>query len=574
MKTKCPMLLAVAIALALTLLLGGCGQPVARPTIEAGPSAPVQERIQRVENGLIAITAEGELDLGDPKSLAERMEHYGLPGLSIAIVNDYQIEWAKGYGVLEAGDNEPVTADSLFNAGSIAKPVSAAASLALVERGLLDLDQDVNGKLTSWQVPENEYTTQEKVTLRQLLSHSSGLTDGFAMRSSNDPEFDWWLASEGESPTVTIQQLLEAQSPADDGNPTRVTRVPGTAYEYSNHGYGVVQLLMTDANRQAFSELMQETVLGPLGMTSSTFEQPLPEELRDRTTTEHYVDGQPFEGKRHHYPILAAGGLWTTPSDLAQFAIEIMRARAGESDLLLSQDMAGEMLAPQIEVPETFLSDSYGLGFDLGGDGREFRFLHTGGSWGSTSILWMHPETGQGAVIMTNSASGEGAIRLEILLSIAAEYDWPLSLLPFETIDLVVVGAANLFNLLMAGIFLTRPKGWKRLERIAGLVMVGMAVPLGAAVILNALGKREWWFVVLPLPLILHCLVELVLDYILKLEFRKTRLLGPYLALAYLGQIGMIGYAFAVEPFYGFVTLATYFLCLGATRYAHSKGVG
>jgi len=572
--TKCPMLLAVAIALALTLLLGGCGQPVARPTIEAGPSDPVQERIQRVENGLIAITAEGELDLGDPKSLAERMEHYGLTGLSIAIVNDYQIEWAKGYGVLEAGGNEPVTADSLFNAGSIAKPVSAAASLALVERGLLDLDQNVNGKLASWQVPENEYTTQEKVTLRQLLSHSSGLTDGFAMRSSNDPEFDWWLASEGESPTVTIQQLLEAQPPADDGNPTRVTRVPGTAYEYSNHGYGVVQLLMTDANRQSFSELMQETVLGPLGMTSSTFEQPLPEELRDRATTEHYVDGQPFEGKRHHYPILASGGLWTTPSDLAQFAIEIMRARAGESDLLLSQEMAGEMLAPQIEVPETFLSDSYGLGFDLGGDGREFRFLHTGGSWGSTSILWMHPETGQGAVIMTNSASGEGAIRLEILLSIAAEYDWPLSLLPFETIDLVVVGAANLFNLLMAGIFLTRPKGWKRLERIAGLVMVGMAVPLGAAVILNALGKREWWFVVLPLPLILHCLVELVLDYILKLEFRKTRLLGPYLALAYLGQIGMIGYAFAVEPFYGFVTLATYFLCLGATRYAHSKGVG
>ena len=186
----------------------------------------------------------------------------------------------------------------------------------------------------------------------------------------------------------------------------------------------------------------------------------------------------------------------------------------------------------------------------------------------------MHPETGQGAVIMTNSASGEGAIRIEILLSIAAEYGWPLPLLPFETIDLVAVGATQLFNLLMAAIFLTRPRGWKRFERIAGLVMVALALPIGAAVVLNALGGRQWWFVVLPLPLILHCLVELLLDYILKVDFRQTRLQGPYLVLFYLGQIGMIGYAFAAEPVYGFVTLATYFLCLGAARYAHAKGVG
>ena len=175
---------------------------------------------------------------------------------------------------------------------------------------------------------------------------------------------------------------------------------------------------------------------------------------------------------------------------------------------------------------------------------------------------------------MTNSASGEGAIRFEILLSIAAEYGWPLALLPLGTIDLVVVVAANLFNLLMTAIFLTRPKGWKRFERVVGLIMVALALPLGAAAILNLLANREWWFVAFPLPLILHCIVELLLDYILKLDFRKTRLLGPYLALFYLGQMGLIGYAFIVEPAYGFATLATYFLCLGATRYAHAKGVG
>jgi CubicO group peptidase (beta-lactamase class C family) len=407
-------------------LLAACTQPPSLPATEAGSLDPIEARIQRVENRLIPILAGGDFDWENTETLDDRMQHYGVPGVSIAVINDYQIEWARGYGVLEAGSDERVTPDSPFHAGSIAKPVSAAAALALVEQGLLDLDQDVNDTLVSWQVPENEYTVDEKVTLRRLLSHSAGLTDGFAMRSSRDPEFDWWMSSEGESPNVSIPQLLEAQPPADEGTPTRVTTVPGTAYRYSNFGYGVVQLLMTDVTQRQFSELMQESVLEPAGMTSSTYEQPLPEPLRDRATSEHYVTGQPFPGKRHHYPLLAAGGLWTTPSDLARFAIEVMRARAEESDLL-SQELANEMLTAQIQVNGSPFKDSYGLGFDLTGEGEEFHFMHTGGTWVSTCVLWMYPETGQGVVIMTNSASGDGAIRFEILASIAAEYAWPLT---------------------------------------------------------------------------------------------------------------------------------------------------
>jgi hypothetical protein len=171
---------------------------------------------------------------------------------------------------------------------------------------------------------------------------------------------------------------------------------------------------------------------------------------------------------------------------------------------------------------------------------------------------------------MTNSASGDGAIRLEILLAIAPEYGWPLA--PFKTIDLMVVVAANLFNLLLAAIFLSRPRGWKRFERIVGLILVALAVPLGAAAILNFLAQREWWFVLLPLPLILHAVLELLLDYILKRNWRTSRLLGPYLALFYLGQMGLIGYAFLVQPLYGALTLVTYFLCLAATAYAHWRG--
>jgi hypothetical protein len=145
-----------------------------------------------------------------------------------------------------------------------------------------------------------------------------------------------------------------------------------------------------------------------------------------------------------------------------------------------------------------------------------------------------------------------------------------------QAIDLTVVTIANLYNLLMTSIFLTRPRDWKRFERGAGLTMVALALPLAAAAILNLAAGRGVWLVVLPLPLILHCIVELLLDYLLQIDFRRThtRLLGLYLALFYLGQWGLIGYAFFVAPAAGFVTLVTYFLSLGGTGYAHARGVG
>jgi CubicO group peptidase (beta-lactamase class C family) len=411
-----------------SLLLTSCAQPAASPaptptdTLIA-PATELSQRVQRVESGLIPVTEDGEIRWGTREGIAERMAFYHVPGVGIAVINDYEIEWAKGYGVLEAGGDEPVTPDTLFNAGSILKPVSAAAALTLVERGLLGLDEDVNDKLTSWHIPENEYTAEEKATLRRLLSHSAGLTDGFTDRSTGDPEPEY-VAPAGEAPAVTIQQLLDAEPGVDVDGVTRVTMVPGTKFRYANADYAILALLVVDVTQKPFSEFMQETVLGPLGMTSSTYEQPLPEELRGRATTEHYVNGQPFDGKRHHYPI---GGLWTTPSDLAHFAIEIMLAYKGQSDKVLSQEMAEEMLTPQIDTPDHPFGDSYGLGFHLAGGDQSLRFVHTGGTWGSTCLLWAYPEPGQGAAIMTNSASGQGAILFEILLSIAAEYGWPMA---------------------------------------------------------------------------------------------------------------------------------------------------
>lgn len=260
-------------------MLVSCGRTTPSPTPPTSES-PLDERIQRSENGLIPLTVQGEIEGAEPKNLADRMEHYGVPGVSIALINDFQIEWAKGYGTLVAGGAEPVSDDTLFHAGSIAKPVSAAAALALVERGLLDLDENVNEKLLSWRIPENENTDEEKVTLRRLLSHSAGIKDGFTDRSSSD-QVPGYMTSAGAAPTITLQQLLEADADVDVDGVTGVTTVPGTSYRYANADYAIVELLIVDVAQQPFPEFMNETILKPLGMTSSTFEQPLPDELDD-----------------------------------------------------------------------------------------------------------------------------------------------------------------------------------------------------------------------------------------------------------------------------------------------------
>jgi hypothetical protein len=138
-------------------------------------------------------------------------------------------------------------------------------------------------------------------------------------------------------------------------------------------------------------------------------------------------------------------------------------------------------------------------------------------------------------------------------------------------VDVTLVIVTNLFNLVVAGIMLSRVGKWKRVERALGWISVALSLPVGIALVLNILAGREWWAIVLPGLFLAFLLVEVVLDYALKLEFRRTRLLGPYLLLFYAAQMGMIGYAFLAREVYGAVTLVTYFLCLGATGYSYSR---
>ncbi|MHC4206304.1 MAG: serine hydrolase domain-containing protein, partial [Planctomycetota bacterium] len=370
--------------------------------------------ILRIENGIIPMSEIGQPQWDRTATLSERMQHYRVPGVSIAVIDSFSIAWAKGYGSLRSGGDAPVTAQTLFHAGSIAKPVSAAATLTLVQQGKINLDEDVNNKLSSWEIPESEFTKQEKVTLRRLLSHSAGVQDGFTNRSSADAMPNY-VAPGGEKPSITIEQLLNPEPGIDVDGPTHVTAVPGSQYRYANADYVIVELLIRDLTGKPFPIFMQETVLRPLRMTSSTYEQPLPTDLRVNAIIEHGISGKPVSGDRLHFPMLAAGGLWTTPSDLARFTVEIMGAYHERSERIVSHAMSVEMLSKQIEIEGNPLADAAGLGFKLSGEGKERCIMHTGATWGSKSILWAYPETGQGVIIMTNSARGS-LLRIEILL--------------------------------------------------------------------------------------------------------------------------------------------------------------
>jgi CubicO group peptidase (beta-lactamase class C family) len=373
-----------------------------------------EARIQRIEKGLppLLIGTEPPIEL----TLQKLMQLYKVPGLSIAVIDNFEIAWAKGYGVTEAGISNPVTPQTLFQAGSVSKPVAAAGALQLVAEGKLLLDEDVNYKLTSWKVPDSDFTKEQKVTLRRILSHSAGLTvHFFPGHSINDS-------------IPTLVQILNGEPPANTA-PVRVDFVPGSKWGYSGGGLLIAQQLMMDATNLPFPQIMRETVFDKIGMHDSSFEQPLPEARAKQAASGTRWNGNTVEGKWHIYPEMAAAGLWSTPSDLARFAIEIALAKHGKSNRILSPSLVVEMLKPQIDQVTEFAlgnaehPDRMGLGFFLGDETRPNLFGHIGDDAGFEAMLIMDSESGQGAALMANSELGIllGDCLIE---NIAQEYGW------------------------------------------------------------------------------------------------------------------------------------------------------
>ncbi|NIM18374.1 MAG: serine hydrolase [Candidatus Aminicenantes bacterium] len=377
-------------------------------------------KIRRIENSLkefrgpMALFQAKRTGTQKKMVLSDRMAHYRVPGISIAVIDNYKVDWAKGYGIIKAGSNKPVTPKTCFEAASTTKLLCAVMALCLVEQGRLDLDKDINKQLKSWKIPGNNFTGEQKVTLQRLLTHRSGLN-----RPDGGIDFE-----EGSIPTLI--QVLNGESPAKN-KPAAVEYVPGSQFQYSNMGFLVIQLLLQDVTGKPFAQLARETVFEPLGMKASTLMHPLKAHFKGNVIAPHDREGKAHE-RPQHPTALAQGGLVTTPTDLALFTIELMRGYRGRSQRLLSAKTLQKMLSVQFnhDPRKLFGITSQGLGVFLVGEGQTMYFLHPGqNNPGATCMLIASPATGKGAVIMTNGEQGM-LLSFEILAAIMHEYGWPV----------------------------------------------------------------------------------------------------------------------------------------------------
>lgn len=337
-------------------------------------------------------------------ALAEAMADHHLQAISVAVADHGKIVWARAWGLADVSRGVKATPLTIFQAGSISKPVAASAAMQLAQQGRLRLDGAANDQLKSWKIPQNAFTDGHPVTLAQLLHHTAGTTvHGFPGYAAG-------------APVPTVVQVLEGKPPANTA-PVVVQRAPGGAWSYSGGGFTIVQLMMTDVTGLSFPELLRRRVLGPVGMGSSTYEQPLPPGRRDNAVG-YLADGRPVPGGFHTYPEMAAAGLWSTPTDLVRWALALQAAYDGRSAKLMSQASAKAMLTPGL--------GSWGLGIQVdgvGGPADALRFLHAGDDEGFNDYLTGYMTGGRAIAVMTNGNDGL-PVAMELVSAIARQYGW------------------------------------------------------------------------------------------------------------------------------------------------------
>lgn len=363
-------------------------------------------------------------------TIEERLAAYEIPGISVAVVRHGKLHWAKGYGLANTATGQTVDTATLFQAASISKPVSGMGALKLVQEGRLALNKDINQYLTSWKLPENSFTNTVKVNLRHLLTHTGGTTvHGFPGYTQTDkfPTDIEVLNGQGNTAAIYVDTL------------------PGAINRYSGGGYTIVERVIEDISGQSFADYMQAVVLSPLSMKHSTFIQPLPKEFHAQASAAFDKKGEMYPGLWHNYPEQAAAGLWTTPSDLARFAIGIQEAFVGKSEKVLSQDITEVMLTKD--------KWSYGLGPGLRAEGDSLIFQHGGKNAGYTCQLFSYAKRGDAMVVMSGSDNAARLIE-EIQRAAAELYGWDLA--QAETIEVVDLPLAEMQD--KVGRYIYRPQ--------------------------------------------------------------------------------------------------------------------
>jgi CubicO group peptidase (beta-lactamase class C family) len=276
--------------------------------------------------------------------------------------------------------------------------------MVAVEDGLFDLDDDINDILVSWTLDGEGFTERRPVTPRTLTSHTSGLGDGFGF-----PGYEPGV------PRPTTVQILDGHELSNVGR-VFMEREPMSLYEYSGGGATVMQLALSDARGRPFEDVLHDDVLEPVAMTRSSYRQPIAPEQDVNAARAHGREGESMGPKWHVYPEQAAAGLWTTPSDLARFVIEVQRALSGDDGRVISRASAMEMTSPVGVGP-------YAIGFGIQSRGQGWYFGHGGSNWGFRASILGHRVKGYGYAIMTNASRGS-AVAAEIARRIERAYAW------------------------------------------------------------------------------------------------------------------------------------------------------
>jgi CubicO group peptidase (beta-lactamase class C family) len=382
-------------------------------------SKEIEAKIKQVETGL-----SGHVQIQDSVntfSLQKRMKDDNVFGVSIAVIHNYKIEWARGYGMADMATQTPVTTKTLFQAASISKSLNGVGLLKLAQDKKIDLYADINNYLRSWKFPYDSFSHGKKISVANLLSHTAGLTvHGFPGYAKTDT-------------IPTLIQVLNGEKPANSPA-VRFQEEPGKRSEYSGGGITISQLIVMDVTHQHYDDYMWQQVLKPMGMTGSSYTQPPAKEKEKYLATGYRGDGKPIEGNYHIYPEQAAAGLWTNPVDLANYIIETQLSLEGKSNKVLNAEMTKLRLTPYID-------SSAALGVFISRRGENY-FSHGGANEGFRCQYYGSMSSGNGVVVMVNSDNGR--INDEIINSVATVYGWKNFFTP--TVKKAVAVTSNMVN--------------------------------------------------------------------------------------------------------------------------------
>lgn len=363
-------------------------------------TADIEAQIKKVEQNLggwVQIQ-----DSANTWTLEQRMAFYKIKGLSIAVVQNYKVVWARGYGWADEGAKKAVTPQTLFQAASISKSLNAVGVLKLVQDKKINLHADINDYLRTWKFPYDSVSKGKKITAAHLLSHTAGLTvHGFPGYANNDT-------------FPSLPEILNGKAPANTAA-VRSQFEPGIRFQYSGGGTTILQMMIMDITKQPYHKFMWQQVLKPMGMMMSSYAKPPATEKKTFLATGYRADGKEVETKYHLYPEQAAAGLWTNPTDLCKYVIETQLALKGKSAKVLNTEMTKMRLTPYID-------SSVALGVFIETKGGEKYFGHNGQNEGFLSTSTGSFTNGNGVVVMVNG--DHGRLLNEVVNSVATVYGW------------------------------------------------------------------------------------------------------------------------------------------------------